>query len=319
MDKQGIDLFIKQLTYLPFREVINMCQSNSKFHNYCTLDKYNDRWKALINHTFGDIYGYQDKLEKIWKDLNYDRDRYDYMVYTNLVKYLDPITQLMIYYRQGDMDNFNNPKYQNIERFLSLFLLRDEELVKYLPKGNIYQQFMRLYNGETLNVNELSELLWSLVGNRDTSHLGNVRIVKYLVSQGANVNHDDNYDGLTPLIYASRDGHLDIVKYLVSHGANVNPDDNIGFTPLSVASSNENWDIVKYLVEHGANVNYHANNYPTPLIYASEKGHLEIVKYLVEHGADVNYGINGVLTPLILASIQGHLEIVKYLQEHGAH
>lgn len=314
MDKReyNIDVFLTKMTHLPFRGVVNACQSNSKFRNFCTSSNYNNNWRALIDNTFGDSYGYRDKLEKIWKDLNYQKDRYDYMVYSNLVKYLDTITQLMIYYRQDDMDSFNDPKYNNTERFVALFLLRDRALVNYLPEGNIYQEFMRLYNGETLDVNILSRLL------RLVSQLRNVRIVKYLVEHGANINQGDGDDGNTPVILASEEGHLEIVKYLVEQGANVDHVNNDGYTPLISASYEGHLEIVKYLVEHGADVNQANNDAWTSLIWVSFEGHLEIVKYLVEHGANVNQADNDGRTPFFVASQRGHLEIVRYLEEHGA-
>ncbi len=31
-----VDLFIKEITYLPFDEVISVCQADTTLHNYCT-------------------------------------------------------------------------------------------------------------------------------------------------------------------------------------------------------------------------------------------------------------------------------------------
>ena len=62
-----VDIFLKQVTYLPFNDVVNMCQTNTLWHSYCT--KYNIRWKILIYNTFGHLYGYDDILIKLWKKL----------------------------------------------------------------------------------------------------------------------------------------------------------------------------------------------------------------------------------------------------------
>jgi ankyrin repeat protein len=51
---------------------------------------------------------------------------------------------------------------------------------------------------------------------------GNLEVVKYLVSQGADITADDNH----ALRWASAYGHLKVVKYLVSQGADVHADDN---------------------------------------------------------------------------------------------
>ena len=47
---------------------------------------------------------------------------------------------------------------------------------------------------------------------------GILKVVKYLVSMGADIHSDNEY----AIRYASRDGHLAVVKYLVSVGADIN-------------------------------------------------------------------------------------------------
>ena len=117
LSRLPIDIFIQNITYLPFSDVVNICQSNKKIHNYCTHSRYNIRWKALINNTFSQVDNYQEKLNKIWLDLNVTKNTYNYLVYTQLIKLLDPITQAMIYYRQGDMKFFK--KFTKTQKFLA--------------------------------------------------------------------------------------------------------------------------------------------------------------------------------------------------------
>ncbi len=112
-----VDVFIQNITYLPFDDVISVCKTNTTLHNYCSDPKYNNRWRKLIYDTFGNIYNYQEKLEQIRSNLGLNKGTYNYLVYTHLVKLLDPITQLMIYYRQGDMKSFDDPQYNNTQRF----------------------------------------------------------------------------------------------------------------------------------------------------------------------------------------------------------
>ncbi len=64
-----IDLFIEEITYLPFNEVISVCKANKSLHNYCTNSKYNSHWKNLIDNTFDGIYDYQKYLEDVRKNL----------------------------------------------------------------------------------------------------------------------------------------------------------------------------------------------------------------------------------------------------------
>ena len=93
--------------------------------------------------------------------------------------------------------------------------------------------------------------------------------------------HHYIYNKNRALIYASIHGKLPIVKYLVEQGANVNHNNDLS---LVYASENGHLTVVKYLVEHCANI--HANNNES-LRFAILKGHLSVVKYLVENGADL--------------------------------
>ena len=55
-------------------------------------------------------------------------------------------------------------------------------------------------------------------------------------------------DRQTPLYLASRLGHVAIVKFLLSEGADVNAPTDFGWTPLFVAA-HEGWeDVVKYIM-----------------------------------------------------------------------
>ena len=144
---------------------------------------------------------------------------------------------------------------------------------------------------------------------------GHLDVVKYLVSQGADVNEAKN--GWTPLHRAAARGHLDVVKYLVSQGADVNAKNNDGGTPFFMAAVHGHLDVVKYLVSQGADVNTEYNGGETLLFLPANKGFLDIVKYLVSQGADVNAEDNDGRTPLHWAAYNGELDIVKYLVSQG--
>ena len=68
---------------------------------------------------------------------------------------------------------------------------------------------------------------------------GNLPVVVYLVSIGADFNADD---GL-PIRWASMNGHFTVVKYLLSLGATIGPSD------VSIASDNGHFEIVKYIID----------------------------------------------------------------------
>jgi ankyrin repeat protein len=98
-------------------------------------------------------------------------------------------------------------------------------------------------------------------------------MVKLLVSRGADVNarsEVNNWErqvtgepravhrpsgGLTPLLFAARQGCLECVKTLVEGGADVNLGDPDAITPLIMAITNAHFDTGAYLLAHGANPN----------------------------------------------------------------
>lgn len=147
---------------------------------------------------------------------------------------------------------------------------------------------------------------------------GNIDVIKFLVSQGADV-HAKNAKGETPLHYwaVRYGGNVEVGEFFISKGADVNAKDNDGVTPLHGAAYDDNDDVVyvKYLVFKGADMNAKDNNGETPLHWAASRYNLyktwnrnyrqawqhcrevyhgtldvntKIVKFLVSAGADVN-------------------------------
>ena len=126
---------------------------------------------------------------------------------------------------------------------------------------------------------------------------GHLPIVKYLVSEGADIHTIDDY----ALRLASYSGHLAIVEYLVLKGANIHAQND---NALRLASEKGHLHVVKYLVLKGADIH-------CALQEASIHGHLFIVKYLVEQGANIHTRNDNLL---FYASHYGHHSIVKYLK-----
>ena len=277
LSKLPVDLFINQITYLPFSDVINICNTNKTFHEYCTNPRYSVRWRSLINNTFGNIYNYQEKLKQIQDKLKING--YNYLIYTQLIKILDPITQAMIYYQQNDI-SFN--KFGQEEKFLALFLLNKRNIIEqYIIeydedgdyRGDWYQRFIDFMDKKKRSQNDLNTML------RNMADHGNVKGVIMFEKLGGDIHEAGNF----PLILASHNGHLDVVKYLVEHGVNIKTLNE----SLHLAARNGHLNIVKYLIENGADVNSASrhtleDNYA--LLVAAKNGHLNIVKYLVSIG-----------------------------------
>ena len=220
LSRLPVDIFIKEITYLPFDNVITICTSNKTLHNYCANPDYNNNWKQLIDNTFGNIHGYQEKLKEIRNGLNLGEGTYNYLVYTHLVKVLDPITQLMIYYRQGDIKSFDSSEFWNAQRFLALFLLgkRNELEEKFSRSGRYrfhaqlyYPSFINMLKGGETKQATLDEMLGTMALE------GSIQGIRYLTDRGANIHGNNEY----AVQIAAKMGHLEVIKYLVNNGADI--------------------------------------------------------------------------------------------------
>lgn len=120
------------------------------------------------------------------------------------------------------------------------------------------------------------------------------------------------HGGLTPLLYATRQGHAESVEALLKAGADVNQisagDET---TPLLMAIINGHFDVAQTLLDKGADPNRSSANGVTPLygvlnvewapkaLYPQPRAHmqqtigyLDLMKTLIDKGADPNARIN---------------------------
>ena len=140
---------------------------------------------------------------------------------------------------------------------------------------------------------------------------GNVEVIKYMISQGADVN---DYDALEWAIKGPFNrNNADMLKYLVSQGTDIK---KVGDKLLC---ETENIETVKYLVSQGADVNVKDNYGKTPLHAAASRYEgIECAKLLVSNGADVNERDKNGKTPLDYAKENVRTEIINYLRSVGA-
>ena len=160
--------------------------------------------------------------------------------------------------------------------------------------------------------------------------------------------------GLTPLLFAARDGRLASAKVLLDAGADINIVTPDRHTPLIIALSSGHFDVAGLLIERGADVNMEdkvgqtalyaavdahtvpGSNRPAPRETDDTLSSLDIVKMLLAKGARVDAplraqlpyrtkldrGGDGVLgvgtTPLIRAAKAGDVTVIKLLLEKGA-
>jgi len=161
--------------------------------------------------------------------------------------------------------------------------------------------------------------------------------------------------GLTPLLFAARQGYTDSVKALLDAGADINqPSEGDHTTPLLIATVNGRFDLAKYLLEHGADPNTASENgvaplyaalncewapkalYPQPRAYEQQRTtYRDLMQALLDKGADpnarlnkkvwysgYNFDLSGVdeagATPFWRAAYASDVDAMKLLVAHGA-
>ncbi len=158
--------------------------------------------------------------------------------------------------------------------------------------------------------------------------------------------------GMTPLLFAARQGHIETARALLDAGVDVNQAKGGDLTtPLLMAAINGHYDLAKVLLEKGANPNQAALNGVAPLYavlnlqWTARAGrprlqahreqtltYLQTLTVLLDHGADPNArlatrvwysgGLSGVdetgSTPFWRAAYASDLEAMKLLVARGA-
>ena len=160
--------------------------------------------------------------------------------------------------------------------------------------------------------------------------------------------------GLTPLLYAARQGCLECTKVLVEGGADVDLGDPDNVSPLLLATINGRFDVAAYLMSKGANVNKWDWWGQSPLYAAvdmntlphggrpdrpslDETTSLQLIQILLEKGANPNLqlkllppfrslgadrGVDSMLTigttPLLRAAKAMDAAAIDLLLKHGA-
>ncbi|MDR1385882.1 MAG: ankyrin repeat domain-containing protein [Planctomycetaceae bacterium] len=111
---------------------------------------------------------------------------------------------------------------------------------------------------------------------------GDLKSVKYMVEQGADINAADLL-GTPPLCYAAqKNSNVDVLKFLIEKGADINATDEFGMTPLYAAAAfNSNVGVLKFLIEKGADINATDKLGMTPLDAAKSE---EVKKILRDAG-----------------------------------
>jgi ankyrin repeat protein len=160
--------------------------------------------------------------------------------------------------------------------------------------------------------------------------------------------------GLTPLLFAARQGYVDAANLLLDAGAPINQVAGDGTSPMLMATINGHFDLAKHLLERGANPKLASDNgvtslyaalnlqwapkalYPQPRAYTQQTTtYLDLMRALIDKGVDVNarlrkkvwysgynFDLSGVdeigATPFWRAAYASDVEAMRLLVSAGA-
>jgi uncharacterized protein len=242
-------------------------------------------------------------------------------------------------------------------------------LMEVTRTGRVAAARLLLSHGANVQAHETwggqTALMWAVTQNHPD-------MMKLLIQHGADVNarsqvhdwqrkvtaegrpKDMHRGGLTPLLYAARDGCVPCVQLLLQDAADVNLPDPDKVSPLEMALLNLHWDTAKLLIAQGADIHGWDEWGQTPLyvaidmntVPASAHGDqpspdqtqgLEVITLLLNHGANPNAQLmvapplrNAVLdrnadqmittgaTALLRATRGADMPVMKLLLAHGA-
>jgi len=149
-------------------------------------------------------------------------------------------------------------------------------------------------------------------------------MVKELIAHGADVNAVSNINkwerqvtseprdkwlplgGLTPLLFAARQGCVECANVLLEGGAKINTTDPDGISPVLLAIINGHYDVAGFLLNKGADPNLAddtgrtalfsavdfntmpADNRPPPKVIDNQISSMDLIQLLLDKGANVN-------------------------------
>ena len=122
--------------------------------------------------------------------------------------------------------------------------------------------------------------------------VGDLQTVGVLVDAGARIDVRMKILGVfytRPLSYATFVGDVAMVEYLISKGANPNGVDDDGISALGLAAINNQPAVAQTLIARGADVNHVDRFGMTPLLYAAsiDFGDTAVIEKLIAGGADL--------------------------------
>jgi uncharacterized protein len=244
--------------------------------------------------------------------------------------------------------------------------------------GSLEAVTLLLDRGASVNakdtVHAQTALMWAVIENH-------ADVVKLLLSRGADINAHTKVTmpkgeyvparaggaagagiirqralptadgGMTPLLFAIRDGNAGMTRLLLDRGADINQSSGNHTTPLIIALLNGQAGLAAELLERGADPNAADDYHRGPLFAAIDLRNfnhekygdlptdggdpMDLIRALLQKGADANLRtdtvpVHGLMqfdaswvnfdgqTPFVRAALSGDIEVMRLLLAHGA-
>lgn len=165
---------------------------------------------------------------------------------------------------------------------------------------------------------------WKRTALSRAAGISNPELVRYLLDQGANVNHCGQ-DSETPLYSAALTGEATNTRHLIKAGADVNQKPSLG-SWLPIHASYRSPEVTKILLQNGADINAVAYGL-TPLHLAAQENMVDTAKTLLKHRPMPNLEIqtespqadgDDGYTALSMAYYPGNSRLMRSLLDAGA-
>jgi hypothetical protein len=119
------------------------------------------------------------------------------------------------------------------------------------------------------------------------------------------------------LFGATKSRNLNLLKQLVAEGANVNHQNFNGETALHIAASLGNLQIVQYLIGRGANLHARTGTQWMPIHHAIRFNHVRVANYLISRKASLTQKTIDGFTPLDFAKKSKNPHIQAIARKYG--
>ena len=126
-----------------------------------------------------------------------------------------------------------------------------------------------------------------------------------------NFEKDDCFAGYTPLLFLAHHQDMKIIKYLIEHGANVNVKSSNNSTLFSILNNQNKYELIKYVIENEINISGGIGH--DALIYYTKNNDYSMIQNIIEYHIRINDD-HSLKCLLILLFLQHrHMNLLKAL------